>query len=147
MPPIKVSEFRPALRPQFAQSLFGSGERLFFLTKGKPDLRGAILCVVVETRARDDGNSDGFDEELRKTNVFRIGLKANGIGIRKTRDIRHDVIRAARLKYGEAGAFKNFEQPFALGGVRSGELVVIPLRKVQGAGAGLLERCSGANGQ
>src|SRR5437879_12565034 len=132
------------LRPQFGQSLFGSGERLFFLTEGEADLRGAVLRVVVEAGARDDGNSDGFDEELRKTNVFRIGLKASGIGIRKTRDVRHDVIRAARLEDGEASASENFQQPFAFGSVRSGKLVVVTRGKVQGAGAGLLERCSGA---
>src|SRR5260370_18362112 len=114
---------------------------------GEAGLRGAILCVVVETRARDDGNSDGFNEELRKTNVFRIGLKANGIGIRKTRDVRHDVIRAARLEHGEASASEDFQQPFAFGNVRSGKLVVVTLGKVQGADAGLLQWCSGATGQ
>ncbi len=91
--------------------------------------------------------TDGFDEELRKTNVFRIGLKANGIGIRKTRDIRHDVVRAPRLEDGEACTGENFQQPFAFGSIRSGKLVVVTRGKVQGAGAGLLKRCSGANGQ
>jgi len=71
----------------------------------------------------------------------------DAVGIRKPRDIRHDVVRTSRLEHCESRAFENLYQPFALRGVRGSQLVVIALWEVKRMRSRLLQRRSCAYGQ
>src|SRR6266852_1390958 len=132
---------------ELGKPLFGGGESFFFFAESEADLRGAVPRVVVEAGAGDDRDADGFDEKFGEAHVFRISLESNGIGVREACDVRHDVIGAARLEDSETSAGQDFQQAFALGSVRSGELVVVALGKVKSTGAGLLERGRSTDGQ
>src|SRR2546430_5377039 len=74
-------------------------------------------------------------------------MESNRIGIGEARDVRHDVVRTPGLEDREAGACENFQQPCALGCVRSREFVVVGPWKVKSARAGMLERRGRADSQ
>src|SRR5207302_11305711 len=92
---------------ELCQTPFSRSKGFFFLAESEADLRGAVLRIAVEAGTGDDSDSDGFDQKLGEAHIFRIGLEANRIGICETRDVRHDVVRAARPEDGEARAREN----------------------------------------
>src|ERR1700747_3413069 len=102
-----VQKYSEALGVEFRQPLFCGRKSLFLFAESEPHLRSAILCVVIETGAGNDGDANAFDKILREPHIFRIGFETNWIGIGEARNVRHDVVRAARLEHSESRARQN----------------------------------------
>src|SRR6266403_5597160 len=96
------------------KAFLGSRKSFFLLAKCEAHLRGAVLGIVVEAGAGNDGDADFFDEKLRKAHIYGVRWKANRVRIREAGNIRHDVVRAPRLKHRESRACENIQQAFAL---------------------------------
>src|SRR6266852_9787836 len=87
------------LSVKLGEAGFGSGQGRFFLAEGEADLVGAVARVVVEAGPGNGGHADFLDQVFRERHILRSRRKTPRVRIGEARNVRHDVVRAARLEY------------------------------------------------
>src|SRR5260370_30414448 len=115
------------LRVKVGEPCFSSRQRRFFLAEGETDLISPVTRIIVKAGTRNGGHADFFDQIFRERDVLRSRGETNRVRIGKARNVRHDVIRAARLEHRETGVLQNFQQPRALLRIASRKFVVVTL--------------------
>src|SRR6266478_1356585 len=135
------------LRVKLGEPCFASRQGRFFFAEREAHLVRAVARVVVEAGTRNGGDADFFDQIFRERDVLRSCGETNRVRIGKARNVRHDVIRAARLEHRETGVLQNFQQPRALLRIASRKFVVVTLWRMQCDRAGLLQRSGRAHGK
>src|SRR5438445_702683 len=92
---------------------------------------GAIGGFIVEARTGHHGDSDP---------LHNIAGKGYVVGKSKARDIRHDVVSAARRETLEAGAFEDAEHAIALDTISLGEALIVRVRQFERESSSRLQR-------
>jgi len=79
------------------------------------------LRVIVKTGAGNTGNADFLYEIFGESNVLGTSGEARIAGWKvETRNVGHDVVRAARFVDRETGGLENFEEALTFFGVGGG---------------------------
>ena len=58
----EVLQAKKGLAAELGEAGFGGGERFFSFAEGEADLRGAVLCIIVEAGAGHTGYTDFLDK-------------------------------------------------------------------------------------
>src|SRR6266481_9480032 len=86
------------LRVKLGEPCFPSRQGRFFFAEGEAHLVRAVAGIVVKTGAGNAGHADFFDQIFRERDILRSCGETNWVRIGKARNVRHDVIRTARLE-------------------------------------------------
>src|SRR5207247_11474043 len=118
LPPTRTTSASPGMSPHVPQALDPRDrlpERLVLLREHEPDEPLPVLGVPVERTARDDRDSEPFDEVHRERPV---------VGERERGEVRHDVVRAGRRSAVEARRLEAADEGVPLLLIRPRELAV-----------------------
>src|SRR6266545_5238680 len=120
------------LLPKLLEPLDRVLEALLPLAEREPDVRPAVLGVVVE-----EGRGDRRDADL----VDQVPAEAHVVLETEHAEVGADKISAGGHRYFEADPPQRFDEVVSLGLVVGAELRVVPLGSFEGGGGAVLERC------